>query len=283
MKKILLSTVMAVTCIAITFTSCHKKKDDTEAAPDLTSEQDHSTTENDQNSTQSAIDAAYTSNPGQYRMASTCGTFTLGDSSSTFGGTAPALANFPNGYRKFTINFTSSPNCNGDTITRTGQIVVYHYGHYANYTLYDSAVFVGYSISGRSIKGYRSRKADAANSNSNLRVFNVHVIDTTTLATGKTFIRNATRTRTDDLANQKTTISGTGTGKNRNGDSWASVTTSVVFNWGCFGGRVPVSGGFSFTNVTQGLTRSIDFGLGTCDRIATFVSAKGNTYTFIMR
>ncbi|MFL5729191.1 MAG: hypothetical protein ACJ75J_06865 [Cytophagaceae bacterium] len=282
MKHLFLSVATTFICLCLLFTSCKKDKD-VEAEPDLTSEQDHATGESDANTTQTAIDAAYTSNPGEYRMASSCGTVTImPDSNTVNGGTGPVLANFPNGYRKFIIDFSVSHNCN-DTITRTGQIVVYHYGHYASNTLYDSAVFVGYSISGRSIKGYRARKADAVNSTSTLKIFNVHAIDTITFSDGKTFTRNATRIRQDDLTGQKTTISGNASGKNRNNDSWASTTTSVVFNWNCDNARYPVSGTFAFTNVSKGTVRSIDFGLGSCDRIATFISAKGHTYTFIMR
>jgi hypothetical protein len=281
MKKIFLKTLIASIVMAITFTACNRKKDDTEAAPDLTSEQDHATNESDLNTTQDAIDAAYSANSGEYRMATLgCGTVTI--TSDTAGGTGPALANFPNGYRKFTIDFSGSYNCS-DTITRTGQIIVYHHGHYSDYTLYDSAVFVGYSISGRSIKGYRARKADAANSSPTIKQFHVTAVDTITFSDGTTFSWTASRTRKDDSGTQKTTINGTAAGKNRKGETFASTTADVVFNWSCAARRYPVSGVFTFTNVTQAVTRSIDFGAGNCDRIATYISPKGHTYTFTMR
>jgi hypothetical protein len=76
------------------------------------------------------------------------------------------------------------------------------------------------------------------------------------------------------------TVTGSWSGVARNGVSFSGdITKDVVFKAGCFGHRhkfMPVSGTIDI--VTGGVTSTIDYGDGTCDRTYTITSA-GQTTT----
>jgi hypothetical protein len=275
MKKLLAVLVFLLTA-GLLIMSCHKHRDLPEPEPDFTLEQDYISMLNDLNTAQASVDSAYLNN-----NAGSCASYNF--DYDTTGGV----------YGKFTLSFPGAA-C-ADTIIRSGQIEVHHRGGYKEGTLKDTIVFVGFTIGGRSITGYRFRQS--------LSSTTFTIIDNVVISfpSGKAYSLLSNTNRTNDTVAKTTMIKGNSTGSLSNGNRFSVVingsTTGPVthltsfplkYDWICpMPFRDPVSGAFTFTNITANIIRTInfekriskDFWESSCSYdTATFVSPEGNLY-----
>jgi hypothetical protein len=291
MKKIIRGLFFLSTLGLLIWSCGHKDLPEPEV--DLGLEQDYITILNDLNTIQSSVDSAHIHKNNQGTCANYIQVY------DTTGGV----------FGKFTLNFPAS-TC-ADTLTRKGSLEVYHRGGYAEGTLIDTIVFSNFSLSGRSMYGYRFRQVDS--SNAQLKVFSIFDSIRFVFPSGKEYLLLSNTIRTDDNAQKTTSITGSSRAHVTNGDQFSvgiSNSTNgqithlssfpILLDWSCTDAtrfRYPVSGAFTFTNITRNIIRTINFQKGiqtglpkdktvtwlpdSCGRnTATFVSPLGNLYSF---
>jgi hypothetical protein len=279
MKKNIRLIFALFVSVSVLVVSCSKKQDDVSPAAsssDKGSAKDYSTFDNNLNSADQAVSDAQANN-GSLRVSASCVTATASAD------TANPVPGFDSNYRKFTLDFTST--C--DSQTRSGHITVYTSGSYITKNYRDSIVFSGYSSNGQILNGYKATSFSASAIPGTLTgTYSVNVQATN--ANGSSF--QVTSSGQKQLVNylipllSSTTTTGSGVLVDQNGNSISvQITKPIVLKASCMSNaRFPVQGTVTYVNTATSTTSTIDFGNGTCDKIATLTVNNGTPTTFTM-
>lgn len=277
MKK-LVKIILAFTIPGtLLISSC--KKDNAEVNPKNQPEniEVYSSVESDINSLDQAIDDAQEEN-SNLRKGPKCYTVTYASD------TTSPLPGFEVKYRKFTLTFTGT--C--DSLSRTGQVIVYKSGSWITGNYKDSVIFSGYSIDGRGVSGFRSRSLSTSSDLKNL-VFSYSNSLTITLANGQTIKHQASGKKTfvNYLVPLLSHIEITGQGSYLHADGNLvsyTITKPIILNGSCQRKyRFPVEGSIAYTNTATSKNTIVDYGDGQCDKIATISINNGPVTTFKMK
>ena len=240
------------------------------------STQYYTSIDNDVNSVDEAIDEAQEDNSNQ-RKGGDCYTVTFSAD------TISPVPGYEINFRKFVLTFTGT--C--DSLNRTGQITVYKSGSWLTGNYKDSAVFSGYSTDGRSISGYRTR---ALSKSSDLKNLVFTFSNNLTINTGSgiiSHVSNGKKTIVNYLIPlmKYVTISGQGLYVHADGSKVSyNITKPIVLNGACARKyRFPVEGTIAYANTGTSYSSIVDFGSGTCDKIATISVNGGAAVTFKMK
>jgi len=176
----------------------------------------------------------------------------------------------------FTVTIDFGTGCEGpDGRIRKGIIKVTHDGQIWAFGSQITVELTGFSINDVLIEGTRVVTNKTTGTSPGI----VHEITMTggkvTWLDGTFATRNVTRVRTwirDSVSplNDEVWIGGSANGTNRNGVSYSmQITNNLVFKASCIAGKIfiPVSGTKEI--ITDKVTVLVDFGDGTCDRLAT--------------
>jgi hypothetical protein len=286
MEKSMKLTRLFLICIlacSVTFTACNRKKttDTVEPDPDLSTERDFSNADNDNNSLLRDIDKALDNSSASLREEAVANYFTLSEKDST--GTIAGFA-----FTRYSkLVYLGSGE---DGQSRTGSATIFSIGKRVNGDFEAYVLFEGTKIGGRTITGNK-KITQQSSGDTNKWQFFITASGTVTTIEGKTitYISNRTRVRTGissllDISDDSFTITGSWTGTNGNGESViANITSPLQLSYNCSRFREITSGTIVFVNNSKGVSRSIDYGSGTCDGKGTFINAKGRTFTFYFK
>ncbi len=277
-SKLMHFTAISLMLLSMGMSSCKKKtKDEPEPDPDLTTERDLSNSENDMNSLSSDIDKAFDSNSSNFREeASSYATIVKKDSMTTIDGIS---------YDKYmAIVYSGTAN---DGQSRNGEIDIFYKG------TRESGDFMAYTNVLKTKVGSRSisiikKIVQQASSDPNKWVFNITANGTVTNIEGRTmnYTANKTRVRTGvstpmTITDDSFTIIGNWSGTNGQGEAVsANIAVPLQLNYGCHYFREITAGKIDFSNISKGVTRSIDYGNGGCDGKGTFINTKGKLFSF---
>lgn len=277
-SKFMHFTAIAVVALSIGLTSCTKKaKDEPEPDPDLTTERDLSNSENDMNSVSSDIDKAFDNDrlTSFREEAGSYATVIRKDSVTSRDGVS---------YDKYTsIVYSGIAN---DGQTRNGKIDIFHVGLRQNGDFKAYVTLSNTKVGGRSISVIKKIVQQTLN-DSNKWIFNINSNGTISNFDGRsmTYTANKTRVRTgvntSTILDDSFTLTGSWSGSNGQGESVsANISVPLQLTYSCHFFREITAGKIDFSNITKGLTRSIDYGNGGCDGKGTFISTKGKQFTF---
>jgi hypothetical protein len=182
--------------------------------------------------------------------------------------------------KKITVDFGSgctSPN----GVTRKGKVFLSYSG--TNFLFPGSSIvttFDGYEVNGLKVQGTRTitnAGIDLINSKVTLNVKIENGVITWPDNSSVTYSSNQVRQVTLGSAGYEVSATGTASGISRKGFEYtATVTESLIIKEDCArtGVYVPSSGVLSFTFL--GITASVDYGSGTCDKVVV-VTYPGGT------
>lgn len=281
-KQVIFKSMLVIATSGLILTGCRKEKNEDNDTSGSSDNAYAEATFNDVNNI--ADEAGISGSLSNYKtgqdlggiLASSCATITLQNANT---GNQDTL----------TIDFGPN-NCQcADQRYRRGKVIVYYSGMYKDSASTHTITFSNYFVDDNQISGTKTVTNKGHITNGNL-TFDVVVngqIDLANNAGTITWSSNRTRVWTsgestifwnDDVYS----ISGSATGTDRNGKSFsATITTPLVRNMALGCRRHFVSGVFDF--VPQGKpTRTVDFGNGACDNVAT-VTINGKTYTVYMK
>jgi hypothetical protein len=182
--------------------------------------------------------------------------------------------------KKITVDFgagCTSPN----GVTRKGKVLLAYSG--TNFLFPGSSIvttFDGYEVNGLKVQGTRTitnAGIDLINSKVTLNVKIENGVITWPDNSSVTYSSNQVRQVTLGSAGYEVSATGTASGISRKGFEYtATVTESLIIKEDCArtGVYVPSSGVLSFTFL--GITASVDYGSGTCDKVVV-VTYPGGT------
>jgi hypothetical protein len=286
MKKIILTTSIAIATASILFVSCSKKKDTSTTAttttPDYSTATEVNTSQSDFDDIHKLAQDAMSSN-GQLRIGATspCG-----------------LAKLSNDSIVITYGTYGISNCIGtDLRARQGQLIITFTGRYTTPGTVITIKTNNYVVNGRKIQGMRTITNNGPVSGDT--TFTIVDSDTSgvtgsyakiTQTDGKVGTWRSTRTRAwtagsatpADISDDIYIVNGTGNGISSGGVTYSLTATNIELKLSCWASYLfaPVSGILSLTSPDG--TRSLDYGDGTCDNTAIFTYINGKTYTITL-
>ena len=274
MKMFKLFSTLAL-AFGLLFTACKKDEtNDLSAAMTtqmVTSSEDQTTSEDLFEDVDAQVDVAIETRGGDGN-GGTCPTITV----------VPADGSYP---RTVTIDF--GDNCLGvDGRTRSGQIVVNVSDTLAHAGAVRTATFVDYFVDEAHIEGTRTLTNQGADSNGNITFSRTVTGGKVTFPNGDVttwessqLLTQVEGASTATFADNVFQVTGDATGVNRRGNDFTIVVTSpLVKRRAC---RWVSAGVMAMTS--NGRTVSIDYGDGTCDRIATMTLPNGNQREILIR
>ncbi len=267
----------AATCMFVA--SCHKKTDDntlTNVDDNGGYASDHAKMEQNSNDVLSMADIAASSNSGAG----------LRTSGTTIGACATVTNDSMSTPHVLTIDFGAT-NCTcADGKNRRGKIILTYTGRYKDEGSTHTVTYSDYFVNDNQLSGSKTVTNMGMNT-SGQYYYTVTVNDTLNLGTGNGVIiwtGNRTRTwlsgyGTSERTDDSYLISGTTTLTRANGKTFAmNITTPLQVAYGCEWiekGVVAVTG-------PAGVTRTLDYGDGTCDSEATLTIGT-RTYSITLR
>jgi hypothetical protein len=187
------------------------------------------------------------------------------------------------------INFGST-NCTGnDGRNRRGEIIVYYSGHYRDSASVHTINFNNYYVNDNQILGTKTVTNLGHNQAGHL-VYAISVSGQIVLGNnGGTITWNSTRQRewtqgesTLIWSDDQYSVTGTASGTGSNGHSFSvNITSPLIRNMSIGCRRHFVQGTFDLTPDNKPV-RTVDFGTGTCDDVAT-VTINNHVYTIHLR
>lgn len=184
-----------------------------------------------------------------------------------------------------TIDFGSG--CTGhDGRLRSGKVIVtYSGGGYFTPGASWVITFDNYFVNGRHVEGTRSVTNNGFNTSGNMN-WSINAVNMkVTRPDGSWRTWNSQRTREmiqgygDSLyVNDIYKVNGTANSTNNSGDVFSAVISDLIRDNSCYW----ITSGTIAITPASGIVRTIDFGNGSCDDLAT-VTKNGNTVTFHLR
>lgn len=279
-KKTVKATLLVFFSAALLY-SCGKKKDELKTSLDYSTEKEFSAAESDFNTIFKDVDESMDikdENASKLRtVAVSCVT-------------SSNVAIFPDsavgGYSSY-LEVDFATTCTDASFkNRSGKVKVFYSGSRVAGDFKDSVIFSGFKLDGRTISGYSLTKQTLATTDE--WDFEITINGKITSSTNEviTYVANRTRKHTGlatrfNFTDDIFTITGSSSGKNSKGDVVSSdIVTPVVITGSCLQTyyRIPVEGKVTFKNSTKSLTRSLDYGDGTCDREVLITTNDGNTF-----
>jgi hypothetical protein len=278
-NRILLTSLLGLSIAAVMFTGCRKDEEDN----DTSTAGDNAFAEAAFNDvTNIADEAGFSGSVSSYRIGSSdallsaCATVTF-DSLNTAD------------QDTLHINFGAT-NCTcNDGRARRGEVLVYYSGHYRDSASTHTIAFNNYFVDDNQVLGTKTVTNNGHNAAGHL-TYSISVNGQIVLANnGGTITWTSQRQRewtqgegtliwSDDIYS----ITGSASGTAANGHSFTvSITNPLIRNMSIGCRRHFVQGTFDFTPDNKP-TRTVDFGTGTCDDIAT-VTINNHTYTIHLR
>lgn len=270
--------MMLMTAAALTLTSCKKENEDS----DTSAAGDNALAESTYQDATNIADEAATGSLSNYRggntegLLSTCATITLDTAVSTN----------PDTIR---VNFGSSNCMCNDGRNRRGTIVIVYTGTYRDSGSTWTITFDNYFVNDNQVLGTKTVTNLGHNTAGHL-VYDINVNGSIVLASnGGTITWVSQRQRewtsgesTPQWSDDMYSITGSASGTGANGNSYtATITSPLIRNMALGCRRHFVQGTVELTPSNKPM-RTIDFGSGACDDIAT-VTINNNTYTIHLR
>lgn len=263
---------IVLTMAVFTLAACKMKKDDNAPAEDTGYATDHATLEKTFNDVQSIADEAGTSG--------SLSTFRSGP--ATLGGPCATITNDTVSVpHVMTVDFGSTNCLCQDGNYRRGQIIVTYNGHYRDSGYAHTISFNNYFVNDNQVTGTKT-VTNAGHNSSGQPYYNVSVNGSVILANNNgTISWTSTRTRTwvagynttqwqDDVYN----ISGSANVTRANGNTFSlTITSPLVIALNCHW----IEQGTVQITPQNGNVRTLDYGNGTCDALATF-TVNSHTY-----
>ncbi|XZF16674.1 hypothetical protein ACTHGU_11100 [Chitinophagaceae bacterium MMS25-I14] len=275
-RKFLTIGTSLLTMAVFTFTACHKANDSSSSVPEETGlASDNSTTEKTYDDVQSIADeASNTGSVADLRVAP-----------SILSGCATVTRDTVSVPHKVTIDFGSANCLCRDGINRRGQIIVSYSGHYKDSGSMHSITFSNYFVDDNQVTGTKTVQNMGTNA-SGQPYFNISVNGSIILANNNGTISNtSTRVRTwtqgyntaawnDDVYS----VTGSGSITRANGNVFTmSITSPLIIALNC---RWIEQGTLQITP-PNGNIRTLDYGNGICDAMATY-TVNGHTYNVVL-
>ena len=277
-SKNVLKYLMVVAIIGLLFTGCKKKEDNLDN--DTSAASDNALAEGTYNDAHNIADQSTSGS-----LTSYIGTYTSNERGVMV--TYPVISGvdtIANGSGSDTINFGPTDHLCLDGRLRRGEIIVTYTGHYRSPGTVITITFSNYFVNDNQVRG--THTVTNMGYVSGYLTFNIQVNGTIIKANnGGTITWTSTRTRqwilgesTPQWNDDVYLITGSAQGTNAHGTSFtANITNALRREISC---RHFVSGTFTLTPSGKA-TRTVDFGSGTCDDIAT-VTINGNVYTITL-
>lgn len=278
-NRFILAAVLLSTAAAV-FIGCRKDKDEDN---DTSTAGDNAFAESTFNDVVNISDeAGYSGSVSNYRLGNgdgiltTCATVTF-DSLNTAD------------QDTIHINFGSTNCACNDGRNRRGEILVYYSGHYRDSASTHTITFNNYFVNDNQVLGTKTVVNNGHNAAGHL-VYSITVSGQIILANnGGTITWNSTRQRewtagetTMAWSDDMYSVTGSASGTGANGHSFTvNITSPLIRNMAVGCRRHFVQGTFDLTPDNKP-TRTVDFGTGACDNIAT-VTINGHTYTITLR
>ncbi len=268
MKTLNIFAIAAMTILAFTFASCEKEETSPLAEVML---QDDEVADYFNDIMAEADDYSFSDGPAKDGLAE----FEIA------AGTRTVVTSFSGDTIIHTITYQNFAHPRRPDRVKNGVIVLKIVGRYNQSTFWRQIKFVGFSVNGNNIKG------------TNLVVKTGTYQYTVTLTGGRVeftdgtfYTREFERVRTWTagyntpavIADDEYSITGSASGINRRGHAYVhTITSPLILKMNC---RWIVQGIIEF--VVNNQTAVLDYGNGTCDRIAT-LTVNGETYTINLR
>lgn len=278
-NRIIISSILALSISALVFTGCKKDQEDS----DTTASGDNAFAEATFNDVSNISDeAGYSGSISNYRIGnddqllSTCATVTFDTLNTADQDTIH-------------INFGST-NCTcNDGRQRRGEVLVYYSGHYRDSASTHTITFNNYFVDDNQVLGTKTVTNNGHNAAGHL-VYSISVNGQIVLASnGGTITWNSQRQRewtqgegtliwSDDVYS----ITGSASGTSASGHNFTmNITSPLIRNMALGCRRHFVQGTFELTPDNKP-TRTVDYGTGACDDIAT-VTINNHVYTIHLR
>jgi len=274
MKKLVLTFASALLVGSMALTSCKKQQ---EALFDQ-SAVDNATADAQFNDLDNITTEAMISQESQLGVREVSG-----ERTSTFRGCG-AYSIDPN-TKTMTIDFGTGTVCN-DGRTRKGKIVITYTGRYMTAGSVITTTPQDYYVNNVKVEGKKT-VTNVTQQGGNPKHTVVISDGKLSYPDGSIFTWASNRTRewasgSGDLnfENDVYSITGTASGVNRRGKSFAAeITSAIIVKTQCFAtsGRIPVQGVYVVTS--ENTSKTVDFGAGACDRSITVTIANVGTFT----
>lgn len=280
MKKILTAAILCTALIATTaLQSCKKDRDTT----------------TDEATNQALAEGTYNDVHNMADQASTTGTINYKDAAdqgilSTVIITRDSTG--PGGQYTTTIDFGTTDQLCADGRKRRGKIIINHTGRYWAQGTVITITFDNYYVNDNKVLGTKTLTNGGVNAQGQ-PFFNVNVNGSIELANnGGTITWNSQRTRTylagyttpGYLWDDKIQITGSASGTTASGNTYsATITNPLIRDFTCpsGAGRWHFVQGTIVLSVTGRSDRTLDYGSGTCDNLATF-TVDGRVYNITL-
>lgn len=273
--------MLLIATSALLVTGCKKEKTE-EADSDTTSSNDNALMESTFNDVSNISDEANQGSVSSYKteggngILSACATITRDTANSAD----------PDTLR---IDFGPTNCLCADERNRRGKIIIIHTGRYRDSATTWTTTFEDYYVNDNHVMGTRTGRNNGHNTAGHLS-WTIDVNGSIELANGGgTITWTSTRTRewtegesTPKREDDKFSVTGSASGTGANGGSYTmNITDPLVRDMSLGCRRHFTKGKFDLTPAGK-LTRTIDFGDGTCDNKAT-VTIDGKTYEITLR
>ncbi len=281
MKKNFLKVASLALALNILLVSC-KKDDEKTAQPQEVTLEDNSVAQNESDDVVSTVEDFLATNGANMRVSGEAGTV-AGPCEST----ATITKNADGNSGTIVIDFgTAGKPCTGGRVHK-GKINIAYTGKYRSGNSTQVITFDNYSVNDNKVEGKKTL-ANTVEGTGNAAKFSTQIKAEgfkITFKDGKTAEWNSDRVRVYDpkgtfaVEDDEISVSGTATGKNRNGISYAASTTNaLMLKRSCYAtsGWVPVSGVLKVTPADDKTDRIVNYGTGTCDRMVTVTVGSQN-------
>lgn len=280
-SKILLTSLSLLTVSAVLFTGCRKDEEDSDtnaAADNAFAEACYTDVTNiaDEAGRSGTISSYRLGDPDNSALLSTCATLTFDTVNNADVDT-------------ITVDF-GSVNCTcNDGRNRRGKIMVYYTGQYRDSGSTHTIGFNNYYVNDNQILGTKTVANLGHNAAGHL-VYDINVNGTINLANNGGTITWTSQRQREWTAGESTliwsddiySITGSASGTSAAGENFTMNITSPLIRNMALGCRRHFTQGTVQLTPTSRPTRTIDFGTGACDDIAT-VTIGNNTYTIHLR
>jgi hypothetical protein len=279
-KQFIFKGMLLAATSALLVTSCKKEKEEDPADNDTSVANDNSLAEGSFNDVSNISDEASEGSLSSYKMEGTDGILS---------GCAIITRDSINHSDpdSITIDF-GTVNCLGlDNRNRRGKILIIYSGHYRDSASTHTTTFDNYYVNDNKIYGSKTVTNKGHNSAGNLN-WDITVAGNIDLANGGTITWNSTRNREMTAgestplirSDDKYSITGSASGTSAKGTSYTmTITGALIRDMSCK--KHFVQGTYDLVPSGKA-TRTVDFGTGSCDNVAT-VTIKGKTYTITLK